>query len=63
MTTEYVELRPNWTVEDAIKTIRRTGIDKETINICYVTRADRTLYGFVTIRRLIPTRASSSTSF
>ncbi len=53
MTTEYVELRPNITVEDAIKTIRRTGIDKETINICYVTRADRTLYGYVTIRRLI----------
>lgn len=53
MTTEYVELRPNWTVEDAIKTIRRTGIDKETINICYVARADRTLYGYVTIRRLI----------
>lgn len=53
MTTEYVELRPNTTVEDAIKTIRRTGIDKETINICYVTRADRTLFGFVTIRRLI----------
>ncbi len=53
MTTEYVELRPTFTVEDAIKTIRRTGIDKETINICYVTRADRTLYGFVTIRRLI----------
>ena len=53
MTTEYVELRPNWTVEDAIKTIRRTGIDKETINICYVTRTDRTLLGFVTIRRLI----------
>ena len=53
MTTEYVELRPNWTVEDASKTIRRTGIDKETINICYVTRADRTLYGYLTIRRLI----------
>ncbi len=53
MTTEYVELRPNFTVEDAIKTIRRTGVDKETINICYVTRADRTLYGYITIRRLI----------
>ncbi len=53
MTTEYVELRPNLTVEDAIKTIRRTGVDKETINICYVTRADRTLYGYITIRRLI----------
>lgn len=53
MTTEFVELRPNLTVEDAIKTIRRTGVDKETINVCYVTRADRTLYGYVTIRKLI----------
>ena len=53
MTTEFVELRPHLTVEDAIKAIRRTGVDKETINICYVTRADRTLYGFITIRRLI----------
>lgn len=53
MTTEFVELRPHLTVEDAIKAIRRTGVDKETINICYVSRADRTLYGFITIRRLI----------
>ncbi len=53
MTTEFVELRPHLTVEDAIKAIRRTGVDKETINVCYVTRADRTLYGFITIRRLI----------
>ncbi len=53
MTTEFVELRPHLTVTDAIKTIHRTGIDKETINILYVTRADRTLYGFITIRRLI----------
>ena len=53
MTVEYVELRPHLTVEDAIKAIRRSGVDKETINICYVTRADRTLYGFITIRRLI----------
>ena len=53
MTTEFVELRPHLTVEDAIKAIRRTGVDKETINICYVTRPDRTLYGYITIRRLI----------
>ena len=53
MTVEYVELRPHLTVEDAIKAIRRSGVDKETINICYVTRADRTLYGFITIRKLI----------
>ena len=37
MTTEYVSLRPNMTVEEAILRIRRTGIDKETIYTCYVT--------------------------
>ena len=37
MTTEFVELRPDLTVAEAIKSIRRTGIDKETINTCFVT--------------------------
>ena len=37
MTTEFVELRPHMTVEDAILHIRRSGINKETINNCYVT--------------------------
>ena len=31
MTTEYVSLRPNMTVEEAILRIRRQGVDKETI--------------------------------
>ncbi len=53
MTVEFVELRPHLTVEDAIKAIRRTGVDKETINVCYVTRADRTLLGYISIRKLI----------
>ena len=53
MTPEYVAFKPHLTVEDAIKTIRRSGVDKETINICYVVRPDRTLYGYITIRRLI----------
>ena len=34
MTTEYVSLRPNMTVEEAILRIRRTGVDKETIYTC-----------------------------
>ena len=34
MTTEFVDLKRDMTVEDAFKRIRRTGIDKETINIC-----------------------------
>ena len=37
MTTEYVDLRENMTVEDAFTHIRRTGVDKETIYTCYVT--------------------------
>ena len=53
MTTEYVSLRPAMTVEDAIKRIRRTGIDKETINTCYVTNDNRQLMGIVTVRALL----------
>src|SRR5574344_2720403 len=42
MTTEYVSLRPNMTVGEAILRIRRQGVDKETIYTCYVSK-DRTL--------------------
>ncbi len=52
MTTEFVTLRPHMTVEEAIKRIRRTGVDKETINNCYVTE-DKTLIGMVSIRTLL----------
>jgi len=53
MTTEFVELRPKMHVDEAIKHLRRTGIDKETINTCYVTNPDRTLCGYISIRTLI----------
>ena len=52
MTTEYISLRPQMTVAEAITRIRRTGIDKETIYTCYVTR-DRTLIGVVTVKDLL----------
>ena len=52
MTTEYVSLRPDMTVEEAILRIRRQGIDKETIYTCYVTQ-DRKLLGFVTVKTLL----------
>ena len=52
MTTEYVSLRPNMTVEEAILRIRRQGIDKETIYTCYVTK-DRKLLGIVTVKDLL----------
>ena len=53
MTTEFVDLKRDMTVEDAFKRIRRTGVDKETINICYVTDERRHLLGIVSIRTLL----------
>jgi len=53
MTTEYVDLKAAWTVEDALKHIRRNAPDKETINISYVTDAHRHLIGVLSIRNLL----------
>ena len=36
MTVEYVSLKPEMTVRQAIDHIRETGVDKETIYTCYV---------------------------
>ena len=52
MTTEYVSLRPTMTVEEAILRIRRTGIDKETIYTCYVTKGHK-LVGMITVKTLL----------
>ena len=48
-----MELAPDWTVRGAMDAIRQNGIDKETINNCYVTRKDRTLVGVVSLRALV----------
>lgn len=53
MTTEYVSLRPDMTVSDAIKRIRRTGVDKETIYTGYVINNNRTLVGMLSMRTLL----------
>ena len=53
MTTEFVDLRANFTVEDALKHIRRTGPDKETINVCYVVDDYRHLIGVLSIRTIL----------
>ena len=52
MTTEYVTLRPQMTVEESILRIRRQGVDKETIYTCYVTEG-RKLIGLVTVKDLL----------
>lgn len=55
MTTEYVSLRPDMTAEDAIKRIRRTGVEKETIYTCYIIDDNRKLIGCLSLRSLLLT--------
>lgn len=53
MTTEYIALKRDMTVEDAFIKIRKIGIDKETIYTCYVTDSRRRLIGVVTAKDLM----------
>ncbi|MBR5236893.1 MAG: magnesium transporter [Clostridia bacterium] len=53
MTTEFVDLKKEMTAKEALKHIRATGVDKETINTCYVISPQRKLEGVVSIRTLI----------
>lgn len=52
MTVEYVDLKKNMTVEQALKKIKRVGIDQETIYTCYVIEQKR-LLGIVTAKSLL----------
>ncbi len=56
MTTEFVDLKLGISVEAALKHIRKTGVDKETVNTCYITSRDRKLVGTVSLRSLVLSR-------
>ena len=53
MTTEFVELKREMTVGDALDHIRRVAPDKETVYTCYVTDGTRHLLGLVTALALL----------
>ncbi|NLP35358.1 MAG: magnesium transporter [Clostridiales bacterium] len=53
MTIEYVDLKKEMTVKQAIQHIKETGVDKETIDTCYVMDNNRILEGVISIRKLI----------
>ena len=53
MTAEFLDLRAEMTCAEAIEHIRRTGLDKETIYVAYVTDASRVLEGVVGLRALL----------
>ncbi len=53
MTVEFVELKADMTLSNALDKIRRTGFDKETIYTCYVTEKDKHLIGVVSVRQIL----------
>ena len=53
MTSEFVDLKKNMNVAQALSRIRNTGEDKETIYICFVIASDRTLEGIVSVKDLL----------
>jgi len=53
MTIEFVDLKKEMRVDQALESIRKNGVDKETINICYVIDSNRKLEGIIPIRKLI----------
>lgn len=53
MTIEYVSLKNDITVKDALKHIKETGLQKETIYTCYVTNDNRLLEGIISLKDLV----------
>lgn len=53
MTTEYIDLKRNMTVEMAFDRIRKIGVNTETIYTCYVTDQSRRLVGIVSVKDLL----------
>lgn len=53
MTTEFIDLKVNMTVEKAFEKIKKIGLDKETIYTCYVLDIRRVVIGIVTVKDLL----------
>ena len=53
MTIEYIDLKKEMTVDQALKHIKKVGVDGETIDICYVMDQNRKLEGIIPLRKLI----------
>ncbi|MBO5845461.1 MAG: magnesium transporter [Clostridia bacterium] len=53
MTSEFISVLSNMTVSEAIERVRRTGHEKETIYVIYVTDNRRVLRGFIELKDLI----------
>ena len=53
MTPDYISLRKDMTVAEALAYIKKEGMDSETVYTCYVKDEGRTLLGIVSLRTLV----------
>ncbi len=53
MTTEFIDLKENMTVEQALAKIKRIGLEKETIYNCYVLSTSRKVRGIIDLKSLV----------
>ena len=53
MTTEFIDLKEDMTIEQALDRIRKIGTDSETIYTCYVLGKNRKLQGIISIKELL----------
>jgi len=53
MTSEFIDLHKNMTCDEAVKRIRKIGLDKETVYVAYVTDQARVLEGVVQLKQLL----------
>ncbi|MHB1393789.1 MAG: magnesium transporter [Clostridia bacterium] len=60
MTIELVDLRKEFSIDEALLHIRRTAVDKETIYTCYVTDSNRKLEGIVSLKDLVISSANKT---
>ncbi|HVI42437.1 MAG TPA: CBS domain-containing protein, partial [Anaerovoracaceae bacterium] len=53
MTPDYISLRKDMTVAEALAYIKKEGMDSETVYTCYIKDEGRTLLGIVSLRTLV----------
>ncbi len=53
MTPDYISLRSEMSVREALAYIKKEGMDSETIYTCYVKESGRKLIGVVSLRKLV----------
>ncbi len=53
MTPDYISLKKNMTVAEALAYIKREGMDSETVYTCYIKDDGRKLLGIVSLRTLV----------